>query len=79
MSAAQSQAQSSIPTEGEYRDVDGITLHVQLHVVDGFVKELELYKEDGSIPNGLPPASDLKVFAAHSNAAGTWNRDEKYK
>ncbi|HZL28440.1 MAG TPA: hypothetical protein VFC39_18095 [Acidobacteriaceae bacterium] len=75
--AARSQAQFSIPTEGEYRDVEGITLHVQLHVVDGFVKQLELYKEDGSIPTGLPPASELRVFAAHSKEAGTWNRDEK--
>jgi hypothetical protein len=79
VSAARFQAKSSIPTEGEYRDVDGTTLHVQLHVVDGFVKQLELYKEDGSVPTGLPPASELRVFAAHSKEAGTWNRDDKYK
>lgn len=79
VAAARAEVRFNIPTEGEYRDVDGITLHVQLHVMDGFIKELEVYKEDGSIPSGLPPVSDMKIFAAHSTEAGTWSRDEKYK
>jgi hypothetical protein len=43
--------------------------------MDGFVRELEVYKEDGSIPTGVPPVSDLKIFAAHSKEAGIWNRE----
>lgn len=37
-----------VPTEAEAVDRDGIVIHVLLHVVDGRLHELEIYKEDGS-------------------------------
>jgi hypothetical protein len=70
---------SPIPTEGECADRDGATLHVQLHVVGGIMKCLEMYKEDGSAPLGLPDARSLKLFAAHSEDAGVWTRSEKFR
>lgn len=35
-----------IPVEGELEDLDGVTIHVLLHVVDGYLNELEIYRED---------------------------------
>jgi hypothetical protein len=37
-----------IPIEGEMVDSDGTVVHVLLHVVNGRVNELEIYKDDGS-------------------------------
>ena len=37
-----------IPIEGELLDRDGTMVHVLLHVVDGRLNELEIYKVDGS-------------------------------
>ena len=36
-----------IPIEAQVMDKDGIFIHILLHVVNGFVKELEFYKENG--------------------------------
>ena len=52
-----------VPTEGEAKDVDGVTIHFLLHVVAYQLSELELYKEDGSRVIAVPPAEDIKVFA----------------
>ena len=35
-----------IPVEAELDDVDGVVIHVLLHVLDGFLSELEVYRED---------------------------------
>jgi len=35
-----------IPIEAEVEDADGVSVHILLHVVDGFMKELEIYRED---------------------------------
>jgi hypothetical protein len=50
-----------VPAEGAYLDNDGMRVHVLVHVVDGRLQELELYREDGktvnrqliSLPNDL--------------------------
>ena len=36
-----------VPIEAVADDIDGMTIHVLLHVVDGYIDELELYREDG--------------------------------
>jgi Domain of unknown function (DUF6984) len=51
-----------IPVEAEGIDEDGITIHVLLHVVDGVVKELEIYKDNGSPIRRLPNSCDLKLL-----------------
>jgi hypothetical protein len=35
-----------IPVEAELDDHDGVTVHVLLHVLDGRVNELEVYRDD---------------------------------
>jgi hypothetical protein len=37
-----------IPVEAEVEDVDGVTIHVLLHVVDGYIDESEIYRDDGA-------------------------------
>lgn len=39
---------SRVPVEGMTRDSDGVAVDVILHVVDGFINELEIVKADGS-------------------------------
>jgi len=51
-----------IPVEAEIVDGDGITVHVLLHVVDGYVTELEIYRDDsGPLRNPIEP-DGLKVI-----------------
>lgn len=53
---------SRIPVEGEYADADGVPVHVLLHVIDGVVNELEVYREDGGRPIVSPDrAANLGV------------------
>jgi hypothetical protein len=51
-----------IPVEAELEDSDGVTIHVLLHVVDGLVKELEVYRDDSSrVQRALTP-EDLRLM-----------------
>ena len=54
---------SRVPTEGEAEDVDGITIHFLLHVVNDVVQELEIFKEDNSRPLTMPASNSIRVFA----------------
>jgi hypothetical protein len=36
-----------VPVEADLEDDDGVTIHV-LHVLDGYLNELEVYREDSS-------------------------------
>ena len=56
-----------VPTEGEYLDADGVPVHVLLHVVDGIVSELEIFKEDSSPVVDKPIPSALDVIAPFSH------------
>jgi hypothetical protein len=49
-----------VPTEGTCRDIDGGTVDVLLHVVDGVMKELEILKHGGPLLRP-PEAKDLTV------------------
>ncbi len=51
-----------IPVEAELDDSDGVTIHVLLHVVDGLLKELEVYRDDsGRVQRVLVPG-DLRLM-----------------
>ena len=51
-----------IPVEAEIEDLDGVTVHLLLHVLDGFVSELEIFREDsGPVLGPLPPGA-LRVI-----------------
>ena len=56
--------QKRIVAEGYYTDADAspadlLHVHVLLHVVDGFLAEMEIYKDDGSAIIKPPAAEDL--------------------
>lgn len=55
-----------VPVEAELIDSDGVPVYVLLHVSDGMLDELEIYKADGgSIVNKIDPAK-LKVTVRDS-------------
>ena len=51
-----------VPIEGSYPDLDGVQIHILLHVVDGYLRDLEVFKEDGSMVVRHPEAASLKLF-----------------
>ena len=51
-----------IPVEAEADDTDGATIHLLLHVVDGLMNELELYRDDGGTVRRMPAAEDLRIL-----------------
>lgn len=57
---------SRVPTEGQCPDADGTVIHVLLHVVNGFMNELEIFKEDSSRVIQPPVAGNLVLFAPYS-------------
>jgi hypothetical protein len=60
-SKVQAKVKRRIPVEAEFQDSDGVLMHLLLHVVDGKVNELEIYKEDGSPIIERPDPSKLKI------------------
>lgn len=52
-----------VPVEAEAEDLDGVTYHVLLFVVDGYMKELEMWREDGrSLQAPIDPEA-LRVWS----------------
>ena len=51
-----------VPVEGESADVDGVPIYFLLHVVDGQVRELEIYKADGSSIAQMPAPEQIEVI-----------------
>ncbi len=51
-----------IPVEAYGVDEDGIHIHVLLHVINGFIKELEIYKDDSSSIKCMPDPFDLEMI-----------------
>jgi hypothetical protein len=43
--------------------VDGVPVYFLLHVVDGFVSELEIYKADGKSILALPEPGKIQLLA----------------
>jgi hypothetical protein len=54
---------TGMPAEGEFRDADGVVAHVLLHVQDGHLRVLEIFKEDGSSVAKMPELENFKVIA----------------
>ena len=59
-SSVRAPVRDRVPTEGTCQDTDGRTIDVFLHVVDGFMHQLEILKYGGSIRK-WPTAGDLIV------------------
>jgi hypothetical protein len=54
-----------IPIEAEAEDLDGVTVHMLLHLVEGKVSELEFYKDDSSRVLRLPLPDRWRVIQLH--------------
>lgn len=51
-----------IPVEATYADADGVVVHVLIHVIEGVLNELEVYREDsGDILVAPADATQLEV------------------
>ena len=57
-----SHVKSRIPVEGEFEDVDGVTIHILLHVVKNRLKSLEIFKNDSSEVVSMPEPEKLRLF-----------------
>ena len=51
-----------IANEGWYPDLDGVMIHVMLHVSSGRMLKLEIYKDDGSTIERHPSAILLQLL-----------------
>lgn len=56
------EVRSSVPVEAEAEDIDGTTIHLLLHVIEGTALGIEVYKEDSSQVIKMPRPSDLRIF-----------------
>jgi hypothetical protein len=50
-----------VPVEAERPDDDGVVIHVLLHVVDGFLNELEIYRDDSKSVRRAVTPEDLNL------------------
>ena len=50
-----------VPVEADAIDSDGQPVHVLLHVVDGYLNELELYRNDLKPVLSFPSSTELQV------------------
>ncbi len=50
-----------VPVLAEVEDVDGVTIHILLHVVRGLLYLLELYKDDPSQVSTWPNVDNLRL------------------
>jgi hypothetical protein len=62
--ALRASVMTRIPVEGEAADRDGMMIHYLLHVVDGRMNELEVYKDDSSRVLRHAEPEELKVMNA---------------
>lgn len=51
-----------IPVEAEVEDEDGTIIHVLLHVLDGRLNELEIYREDSGPVTRTPSPDSLQLI-----------------
>jgi hypothetical protein len=52
-----------VPVEAVACDDTGNNIHMQLHIVNGQLDELEFYTESGAAVTSLPPAEKWEVIA----------------
>ncbi len=51
-----------IPVEATYADDDGVSVHVLIHVIDGLLDQLEIYREDSEpVLRPATQAPDLEI------------------
>jgi hypothetical protein len=55
------QIEQRIPVEAVGFDEDGAPIHLLLHVVDGAISSLEVYREDGTEVGRMPDSETLRL------------------
>jgi len=51
-----------IPVEAELEDSDGVTIYLLLHVIDGYLNELEIYRGDSLPIKGAIRPEELRTL-----------------
>jgi hypothetical protein len=62
-SGPRAEVKHRVPMEAMLEDVDGITIHLLLHVIDGLMNELEVYKDDLGKPQRPLLPEDFRLIA----------------
>lgn len=65
-SAAKAQVKRRIPVEGESIDEDGIKIHFLIHVINGYLSEVEIFREDSARIQKKPEISSIKTMSLDS-------------
>lgn len=55
------QVKRTVPIEAEGRDSDGVAVQVLLHVVDGYLSELEVFRYDEKTIEQVPDPANLTL------------------
>jgi hypothetical protein len=61
---ARAEVVKRIPVEAEAADIDGMPVHILLHVVGGLLNELEVYREDSSTVQRPITPNSMRVLDA---------------
>jgi hypothetical protein len=51
-----------IPVEAELEDGDGVTIHLLLHVLEGYLNELEVYRDDSAPVQVALQSESLRIL-----------------
>lgn len=62
-SGPRAKVKQRVPVEAMQEDIDGVTIHILLHVIDGLMNELEIYKDDLGVPQGQLSPENFQVIA----------------
>jgi hypothetical protein len=62
--APQARVEERVPVEGQIEDLDGMIIEILLHVVGGYLDELEIYRRDSEPIQRDLAASDMKVVVS---------------
>lgn len=59
------EVERTVPVEAEGRDTDGMKIHFLLYVSEGYLSEMEIYREDLDKIQKLPLIENLDVLALY--------------
>jgi hypothetical protein len=51
-----------VPVEAQANDVDGVVIHILVHVLNGRLREVEAFREDGLSIRRYPSAHELDIL-----------------
>lgn len=60
--ASSAEVERRIPVEGYCEDSDGVMIHFLVHVLDGTLSELEIFKEDNSRLMRVPSVNQITLL-----------------